>query len=139
VFNNVARDGWGWGLSATLGVERTRRDDGNNRSVPSIGIKVPLSIALGDSGGFLHLNAGIGKTRDERRVWTGAVGVERELFKRTLFFAELAREGDTTFAQIGARHWLRRDKLAIDFSLQQQRADGGRASGFVIGLGWYDL
>jgi mxaL protein len=32
-----------------------------------------------------------------------------------------------------------RDKLAIDVSLQQQRADGARASGFIVGLGWYDL
>ena len=30
-------------------------------------------------------------------------------------------------------------KLAIDFGLQQQRAEGGRASGFIVGLGWYDL
>lgn len=135
VFNNVARDGWGWGVSATLAVERTRE----NGSVPSVGIKLPLSIALGEGGGFLHLNAGIGKARDARRTWSGAAGIERELFKRTVFFAELVREGQSTFAQIGARHWLRRDKLAIDLSLQQQRADGSRASGFIVGLGWYDL
>lgn len=135
VFNNVARDGWGWGVSATLAVERTRE----NGSVPSVGIKLPLSIALGEGGGFLHLNAGIGKARDARRTWSGAAGIERELFKRTVFFAELAREGQSTFAQIGVRHWLRRDKLAIDLSLQQQRADGSRASGFIVGLGWYDL
>ena len=136
IFNNVARDGWGWGVSATLAVERTRDIDG---SVPSIGFKLPLSIALGDSGGFLHLNAGISKARDARRAWNGAAGIERELFRRTVFFAELARENQATFAQIGMRHWLRRDKLAIDFSLQQQRADGSRASGFIVGLGWYDL
>jgi hypothetical protein len=136
LFNNVARDGWGWGVSATLAVERTRDSGGG---VPSIGIKLPLSIALGDGGGFLHLNAGIGKARDARRAWSGAAGIERELLKRTVFFAELAREGRTTFAQIGTRHWLRRDKLAIDVSLQQQRADGSRASGFIVGLGWYDL
>ncbi|MEP7298479.1 MAG: vWA domain-containing protein [Burkholderiales bacterium] len=136
IFNNVARDGWGWGLSATVAAERTQ-DAG--RTVPSIGVKLPLSIALGDGGGFVHLNAGVGKARDARRTWSGAMGIERELFKRTLFFAELAREGETTFMQLGARHWLRRDKLAIDFSLQQQRADGSRASGFIIGLGWYDL
>jgi len=100
---------------------------------------VPLSIGLGGNGGFLHLDAGITKARDERRTWTGAVGIERELFKRTVFFAELAREDRQTFAQVGARHWLRRDKLAIDVSLQQRRADGSRASGFIVGLGWYDL
>ena len=136
VFNNVARDGWGWGLSATLAVERTRDSDG---SVPSIGIKLPLSIGLGDGGGFVHLNAGISKARDARRTWSGAAGIERELFKRTVFFAELAREGQLTFEQVGARQWLRRDKLAIDGSLQRQRADGSRASGFIVGLGWYDL
>ena len=136
LFNNVARDGWGWGLSATLAAERTHNSDG---TIPSVGIRLPVSIALGDGGGFLHLNAGISKARDSRRAWMGGIGIERELFKRTLFFAELAREGEVTFMQVGARHWLRRDKLAIDFSLQQQRADGGRASGFIIGLGWYDL
>ena len=135
LFNNVARDGWGWGLSATLAVDRTQEGG----SVPSVGIKVPLSIGLGGNGGFLHLDAGITKARDERRTWTGAVGIERELFKRTVFFAELAREDRQTFAQVGARHWLRRDKLAIDVSLQQRRADGSRASGFIVGLGWYDL
>ena len=135
LFNNVARDGWGWGVSATLAFERTREGG----SVPSLGVKLPLTIALGDGGGFLHLNAGIGKASDSRATWTGAIAVERELFKRTTFFAELAREGEGTFAQIGARHWLKRDKLAIDFSLQQRRADGSRASGFIVGLGWYDL
>jgi len=136
LFNNVARDGWGWGLSATLAAGRNGDSGG---TVPSVGIKLPVSIALGDGGGFLHFNVGIGKARDARRAWTGAAGIERELFKRTLVFAEVAREGEVTFMQVGARHWLRRDRLAIDFSLQQQRADGGRASGFVIGLGWYDL
>ena len=140
LFNNVARDGWGWGVSATLAAERTNAHTGEGgRTVPSVGIKLPVSIGLGDGGGFLHLNAGIGKARNERRAWTGAVAVERELLKRTLFFAELAREGETTFMQFGARHWLKRDKLAIDFALQQRRADGNRDSGFIVGLGWYDL
>jgi hypothetical protein len=136
VFNNVARDGWGWGLSASLAGERTHESDG---TVPSFGLKLPVSIALGEGGGFLHLNVGIDKTRDARRTWMTGVGIERELLKRTLFFAEIAREDNATFAQVGARHWLKRDKLAIDFSLQQRRADGTRASGFIIGLGWYDL
>jgi hypothetical protein len=136
VFNNVARDGWGWGLSASLAAARTRESDG---TVPSMGLKLPVSIALGEGGGFLHLNVGIDKTRDARRTWTTAAGIERELLKRTLFFAEIARDDGATFAQVGARHWLKRDKLAIDFSLQQRRADGSRNSGFIIGLGWYDL
>lgn len=136
LFNNVARDGWGWGVSATLAVERTQDSGG---SVPAVGLKLPLSIALGDGGGFLHLNVGLSKTRDARRTWNGAAALERELFKRTVLFAELARDGGLTYAQIGARHWLRRDRLAIDFGLQQQRSGGSLARGLIIGLGWYDL
>lgn len=136
VFNNVARDGYGWGVSARLTAERTRASE---RTVPSIGFKVPVSIALGDGGGFLHLNAGISKERDARRTWDAAAGIERELFRRTVVFAELAREGGATYSEIGARHWLRRDKLAIDMALQQQRSDGARSAGVIIGLGWYDL
>jgi len=136
IFNNVARDGWGWGLSATLSAQRMNEV---GRTVPSIGIKLPVSVSLGDGGGFVHFDAGIGKMRGERRAWTGAMGIERELLKRTLFFAELAREGQVTFMQVGARHWLRRDKLALDFAVQQRRADGSRDAGFIVGVGWYDL
>lgn len=136
IFNNVARDGYGWGVSARLSAERTRESE---RTVPSVGLKIPLSIALGDDGGFLHLNAGLSKERDARRTWDAAAGIERELFRRTIVFAEVAREGGATYGEVGARHWLRRDKLAIDIALQQQRSDGVRSAGVIIGLGWYDL
>lgn len=127
LFNNVARDGWGWGISAAFGVAHTRE----NGTVRSLGLKLPLSIALGEGGGYLHLNAGLTKASDARRSWTAGAGVEREVFKRTMLFGELVREGGETFAQIGARHWLRRDKLAVDVSLQRRRTAeqrGRRAS-----------
>lgn len=44
-----------------------------------------------------------------------------------------------TLLQVGARHRLRREKLAVDFSLQQQRANDSRRAGFILGLGWYDF
>ena len=140
VFNNIARDGYGWGISVRASAERTQEnvDDGLG-TVPAMSVQLPLSIALGEGGGYLHLNVGVGKARHERRAWSSGVGIERELLKRTTFFAELARDGDTRFAQIGVRHWLRRDRFALDFSLQQQRGDGRRDSGFIVGLGWYDL
>lgn len=135
LFNNIARDGYGWGVSAALGAERTRSEG----TVRSLGLKLPLSIAIGEDGAFLHLNGGITKASGSRRAWTASAGIEREVFRRTVVFAEIAHEGDLRFAQIGARHWLQREKLAIDFSLQQQRSEGQRASGFVLGVGWYDL
>jgi len=43
------------------------------------------------------------------------VAIERELFKRTTLFAELAREGEATLLHAGARHWIKREKIALDF------------------------
>jgi hypothetical protein len=135
VFNHIGRDGWALGLSAAFGVERT----GESGVVRTAGLKLPLSIALGDGGGFLHLNAGIAKASAASRVWTSAIAIERELLRRTSFFAELAHEGELRLAQVGARHWIRREKLAIDLAWQQHAAGDRRDRGFVLGLGWYDL
>jgi hypothetical protein len=139
LFNNIARDGYGWGLSLALNTSRLAEEGRRN----GIGFKAPLSIALGESGGTLHLNAGLNKAQRSAREWVTAVAYEREVFKRTTGFVELAREGEARYAQVGVRHWLKKEKLALDFSAQQHRsrAEGGvqRASGFILGLGWYDL
>jgi len=139
LFNNIARDGYGWGLSLALNTSRST-DEGRRNG---IGVKAPLSIAIGDSAGTLHLNAGLNKVQRSAREWVSAMVYERELFRRTTGYVELAREGDSRYAQLGVRHWLKKEKLALDFSLQQHRSrsDDGtqRASGFILGLGWYEL
>jgi len=135
VFNHLARDGYGWGLSLALNTSRNA-DEGRRRGV---GLKLPFSLALGDSGALLHLNAGLNKETDSRRQWVSALVLEHELFRRTHGFVELAREGSSHYAQVGVRHWLKKEKLALDLALQQHRSDGVRASGFILGLGFYDL
>lgn len=135
IFNHIGRDGWGLAVSGALGAERSAGDG----TVRTLSLKLPLSINLGEGFATLHLNPGLAKSSDARRVWTRAVAIEREVFKRTTAFAELAQEGDLRFGQVGARHWLRRDKLAIDLAWQLQRKPDGQAHSVVIGLGWYDL
>ena len=135
IFNHIARDGYGVAVSAALGVERSA-EGGSTRN---LGLKLPISIALGDGGPTLHLSPGLSKASATRRAWTSAVAIDHEVYKRTTAFAELAHEGGLRLAQIGARHWLRKDRLAIDLAWQQQRSAEGRASGLILGLGWYDL
>ena len=135
IFNHIGRDGWGLAVSGALGAERSAGDG----TVRTLNLKLPLSINLGEGFAMLHLNPGLAKASDSRRAWTRAVAIEREVFKRTTAFAELAHEGDLRFGQVGARHWLRRDKLAIDLAWQVQRKPDGQTHGVVIGLGWYDL
>lgn len=135
VFNHIARDGWGLAASAAFGREKLRGED----AVRTVTLKLPFSLALGSSGALLHLNVGAEKATDHRRAWTTAVAAEHEVFRRTWLFAEFSRTGEEKFAQLGVRHWLKKEKLALDVSLQQHREDGNRASGFILGLGFYDL
>ena len=135
IFNHIGRDGYGVGISAAFG--RSRLDD--EGSVRTVSLRLPVSFALGSSGALLHLNVGAEKATGSRRAWTVAGAAEHEIYKRTWLFLELSRTGAEKFGQLGVRHWLRKDRLALDFSLQQQRSDGQRASGFILGLGFYDL
>lgn len=135
VFNHIGRDGWGLALSAAFGREKLRDEE----AVRTVTLKLPLSIALGSTGALLHLNVGAEKATGHRREWTTAMAAEHEVFRRTWLFAEFSRTGEEKFAQLGVRHWLKKEKLALDFSLQQHRNDGQRASGFILGLGFYDL
>lgn len=141
LFNDIARDGWGLAVSSAFSTERTRETrESLGGSARSAGLRVPLSIALGaEQDRYLHLNVDVEKTTGERRHFGVAAAVEQQLASRSWAFAEWAKSGPSRYAQVGVRHWLKREQLAIDFSLQQFREDGTRASGFLIGLGWYDL
>jgi hypothetical protein len=136
LFNHIARDGYGWGVVASLG---TAREGSASWKRDEWGLKLPFSLALWEGEGLLHLNADVTKPRDDKREWGGSLALERELIKRTTLFVEIAREGEATLVHAGARHWIKREKLWLDFSLQRLRADGVRESGAVIGIGWYDL
>jgi hypothetical protein len=136
LFNHIARDGYGWGAVVSLGAAKA---SGGGWKRDEWGAKLPLSISLWEGEGLLHLNAGFSKLRDDRREWNRSIALEREVWKRTTLFAELAREGDATLLHAGVRYWVKREKFALDFSLQRVRSDGVRENGGVIGIGWYDL
>ena len=135
IFNHIARDGFGVAVSAALGAERTTEGG----TVRTLGLKLPISITLGEGLPTLHLNPGLSKSSAARLAWTRAVAIDHEVYRRTTAFAELAREGSLRFAQLGVRHWLRKDRLAVDLAWQQQRSNEGRSPGLILGLGWYDL
>jgi hypothetical protein len=125
IFNNIERDGWGVAASMALGHERTTEAG----SLRTLGLKLPLSFQLADAGTLLHLDPGLSKASGERRTWTGSMGIEQPIHKRSFLFAELAHEGELRFAQIGVRHRVRKERLALDFSWQQQRSASGRTAG----------
>jgi len=136
LFNHIARDGWGWGIDVSIGAAGV--GDGGWKQ-QGVSAKLPFTLALRDGQAVLHANVGVQKQRDERREWVASLALEHKLPWRTSAFIELGREDRQTLWHAGVRHWIQREKLALDVSVQQWRAGGEKASGVVIGLGWYDL
>jgi hypothetical protein len=139
LFNHIARDGFGWGLVATLGLEKTASGPWQR---DTIGLKLPYTLQLWQGDGALHLNAGVSKPRGEARRWSGSVAFEREVFKRTRWFVEAAKGGEGgegTLLHSGLRWWAKKEKLALDVAMQRVSIDGRPARGWVLGVGWYDL
>lgn len=134
LFNRIERDGWGWGVVAAIDMERPR---GGPWERAVVSLLVPLSLQIGE--GLVHLNAGIAKPRGERRLFTGAIAAEREVWRRTSLFAEIAREPEGRLLHAGLRHWVQRERLAVDLAWQRVRNDDVRGSGIVLGIAWYDL
>ena len=136
LFNHIGREGWGWGMAVSLGAASI---GGSGWKQQGVAVKLPYTLQLRDGEALLHLNAGLQKQRDERREWVASTAFEHKLPWRSSAFVELGREDRQTLWHAGARHWIQRDKLALDFSVQQLRSGGGKASGVVVGVAWYDL
>jgi hypothetical protein len=136
LFNHIARDGWGWGIDLSLSGASVGESDSKRRGVT---VKLPYTLQLRAGDALLHLNLGLQKERDERREWVASAAFEHKLPWRSTAFVEIGREDRQTLLHAGVRHWIRRDKLALDLSLQQTRGGGEKASGAVFGIAWYDL
>jgi len=136
LFNHIARDGYGWGVVAALDMVRPQ---GGPWTRSAVSLALPFSLQVAEGSGLLHLNLGVSKPRDERRVFTGALAAEREVFRRTTLFAEWARDEDGRLLHGGVRYWIKRETLAVDLAWQRVRSDDSRGSGVVLGIAWYDL
>jgi hypothetical protein len=136
LFNRIGREGWGWGINVAVGAATV---DETGWRTQRLSIKLPYTLALREGQAMLHINAGLQKQRDERREWVASTAFEHKLGARTTLFAEVGREDRSTLLHGGVRHWLKRDKFAVDFSVQQVRSGGSSERGVVLGFGWYDL
>lgn len=137
LFNRIAREGWGWGVVLALDMERP---EGGPWTHAATSLSLPLTLQLDEaSASLLHLNLGVAKPKEERRVFTGVIAAERELWRRTSLFAEAARDREGRLLHAGVRHWIKRERLAVDLAWQRVRSDEVRGSGIVLGLAWYDL
>ena len=139
LFNSYARDGWGVGVVASLGQSREAGQGGQGLKADGAALRLPVSLRLSEAGAVLHLNVGVEKSRGQARALFRAVGTEVPLFRRTSAFAELSRSGDATLAQVGVRHWVKRERLAVDVGVLRAHEGASRQRGWSLGLSWFDF
>lgn len=136
LFNHIARDGWGWGIVLAADVAGSGASGWKGDGVT---VKLPWSLQLRGGEAQLHVNAGLQKQRGERREWLASAAFEHKLPWRSVGFVEIGREDRETLWHAGVRHWIRRDRLALDLAVQRRRGGDGTGTGAVLGLAWYDL
>jgi hypothetical protein len=136
LFNHIARDGWGWGIDLSVGAGTSGSSKWDQQR---IALKLPYTLQLRGGEALLHLNAGVQKQRGESREWVYSAAFEHKLPWRSTGFIEVGREDRHTLLHAGVRHWIKREKLALDISVQRRSAGDDRATGAVLGLAWYDL
>jgi hypothetical protein len=135
LFNHIARDDWGFGLVASIGAQRAQ---GRTWRGGAWGLALPLSWQA-TPGVLLHVSAGLEREPGAPSERVLALGGEVELARRVLLFAEAARQGDARLLHAGVRWWVRRERLAVDFSAARRGEGDARANGLLLALAWYDL
>lgn len=137
LFNRISREGWGWGVVAAIDMERPQ---GGPWERSALSLSVPLTWQFGEADtSLVHVNVGVAKPREERRVLTGVLAAEHEIWNRTALFGEWASDREGRLVHAGVRHWIKRERLAVDIAWQRVRSEELRGSGVVLGIAWYDL
>ena len=136
LFNHIDRDGYGWGIAASLGMDKMQ---GSGWRRGGAMLKLPFTLALWERDGALHFNAGLGKERDARRETLFSAAIEYQVARHTTLFAEAARQGNSNLLHGGVRWWLKKERFALDLAWQRVGTPGATDTGAVFGLGWYDL
>ena len=134
----------GWGLATKLSVER-ELESGERWESPQWKGVLAYSLPMAEKTVWLHANVGMQyqSTDNGSRRWTSlwSVAAQKELNRRFEVFAELAgnQARSDQLAQLGVRHWIKREKLAIDVGLGRQFAEDRRGNFMAISLSVFDI
>jgi hypothetical protein len=139
VWIDPAREGWGLGSNVNLGWSRTDEHGWKYQSLRAV---MTYSLPLLEKQIWLHANAGLLREQDELKtygIWS--LAAQARLRKDISLFTEYAHQAQkSTMVQGGVRWWAKKDKLALDFAVGQQRPQDADRQNFInVGLSFYDL
>jgi hypothetical protein len=140
---DLARSGFGSGV--IVGVDWDER-----RGVPDASEdKARRSWALGVAGlltlrptpdTLFHINLGAIKETAATTRARWALALEHEVVLRTTLFAEAgARAGEQRLLHGGVRHWVKRDRFAVDLTVGCRRGEPASSTFITLGIALQDI
>lgn len=142
LFTDLARSGYGTGVIVGVdwddhsgAIEGFENAPGHTWSLGVVG----LTSLRPTPDTLLHLNLGAGiESGDGARIrW--AVAVEHEIVPRTTLFAEAGTDREQRLIHGGVRHWLKRDRFAVDLTVGRRYGEPIDSTFITIGIAVQDI
>ncbi len=139
LFTDLARTGYGTGLIVALDRDLTKASESPSEGNWAVGAAGLLSLRPTPDT-LTHFNAGAIKPRGERAQLRWAAAVEHEVVRRTWLFLEVgATAREERLVHGGVRHWVKRERFAIDLTVGRRHSEPSAATFVTIGVALQDI
>jgi hypothetical protein len=142
LFTDLARSGYGTGV--IVGVDW----DDHSGAIEGLDSAAGHTWSLGVVGlttlrptpdMLVHFNLGAGIESGEGARARWAIAVEHEIVSRTTLFAEAGTDRDQRLIHGGVRHWVKRDRFAVDLTVGRRYGDPIDSTFITIGIALQDI
>jgi hypothetical protein len=143
LFTDLARSGYGSGV--IVGVDWDDRTGGSadleGTGEHAWGLDVVGLLTLrATPDTLLHLNLGAAKESNANARARWAVAIEHEIVHRTTLFAEAgSASGEQTLVHGGVRHWIKRERFAVDLTVGRRRGGPAERNFVTLGIALQDI
>ena len=135
---DLSRAGYGLGVSLEGAWERADGDF----EYAGTHVGLPMSWRNETGSTLAHGTLGYAKPKEGSAFATWALAVEHEFMPRNVLFAELASDTSDdkeTLVHGGLRHWIKPNKIALDFTLGRWRGEEDSRRFVTVGMSFFDL
>ena len=142
LFTDLARSGLGTGV--IVGVDwdgRSAGREGAEQGVHAWAFSTAGLVTLRPTADTLvHFNLGGLKATSESARARWAVALEHEIVRRTTLFVEAgATAREQRLVHGGVRHWVKRDRFAIDLTAGRRHGDPASSTFITLGIALQDI
>lgn len=139
LFTDLARTGWGSGL--IVGIDRDLREGNADAAESDWSVGASGLVSLRPTPDTVaHLNAGLVKPTGDSARLRWATAVEHEIVRRTSLFVEVgAVAREERLVHGGVRHWIKRERFAVDLTVGRRRSDPAASTFVTLGIALQDV